>query len=234
MSKAIPLLLALVLFAGACSRQSRPVPGPDKQGAGTVSGAMLGAGAGAVYGAQISAGTGAGAIAGAGIGAVYGAVSGLALDSLEEEQLRQEKDLYDAQKKTWAQAILTQHYEKRLELHPNRDIYPADLFFADDGVKLRQEGKVLVHEIATLTRERMPWSRIVIASYVTSRSSDSEYANYLSTKRAEEIAIEFVRAGLEGRRVLIQGVTLPEPIVVDPYDSPDRYRQAVEVIPIDY
>ena len=71
----------------------------------------------------------------------------------------------------------------------------------------------------------------MIASYVTVKNPESEYAQFLSKKRAEEVATEFVRAGVEPRRVFTHPVLIPEPVLVDPLDdSADRYRQALEII----
>ena len=77
------------------------------------------------------------------------------------------------------------------------------------------------------------WSRIVVASYVTTRDKDSAYAQFVTKRRAEQIANEFVRAGIEPRRVQIKGIPVEEPILIDPDDSPSRYRQAIEIIPLD-
>ena len=69
-------VLVLLLLAGCVG----PYPGPDKQGAGLVQGAAVGAGAGAVTGSQLAAGTGPGALVGAGVGAVAGSIQGFAKD----------------------------------------------------------------------------------------------------------------------------------------------------------
>lgn len=230
------LLFAAILSGGAsCSPAAQaPLPGPDKQGAGTVYGAMAGAGAGAVYGAQVSAGAGPGAAVGAGFGALYGMATGIGIDALEEDQLRRESELVEAREQSWVQSILAEHYERRLELHPNRDIFPADLFFVGDEVRLRPDARVLVHEIARLQKKRMPWSRLIIASYVTASDEASDYAKFLNRERSGEIATEFVRAGIEPRRIQTRSVTVPEPVLIDPQDSPQRYRQAIEIIPLDY
>lgn len=234
--KSILLLcqLTAALFISSCTpTSSEPIPGPDKQGGGMFYGAVLGAGSGAVTGAQLSAGAGPGAWVGAGFGAVYGMISGIGQDLLEEDELQRMEESEYLRGVAWTQEVLQEHYERRLELHPNRDIYPADWFFSGDETKLRKEGVLLAREIGTLTRQRMPWSRIVIASYVTASSSDSAYGKHLGKRRAESIATEFLRAGIEARRVQVQGVILPEPILIDPDDSPSRYRQAIEIIALD-
>ncbi len=227
-------LIAIGLFTNGCGPISNnPIPGPDKQGTGTVYGAMLGAGTGAVTGAQLSAGTGPGAMVGAGLGAVWGAVNGFGIDLLEEDQLRREEELARARELAWVQDVLAEHYKRRMELHPNRDIFPADLFFESDSSKLTGPSISLVHELALLTQRRLPWSRIIITAYVTAKDADSKYAQFLTNRRAEEIATQFVRAGVEARRVQARGVTLQEPLVRDPLDHPSRYKQAVEIVTVD-
>lgn len=210
-----------------------PVPGPDKQAAGTWYGAIMGAGSGAVTGAQLSAGAGPGAWVGAGLGAAWGMFSGLGVDLLEEDRLRREGEIARARELIWVQEVLAEQYARRIELHPNRDLYPADLFFDGDSTKLRDESVVLVEEMARMTKQSRPWSRVVIASYVTVEDPSSAYATHLTQRRAEEIALVFVREGIEPRRVLTQAVSLAEPILIDPYDSKSRYRQAIELISLD-
>lgn len=227
-------LVLCFLCLSACSPfTTEPVPGPDKQGQGMLSGAMLGAGGGAIYGAQISAGAGPGAWVGAAFGAVYGLFSGLGIDLLEEDSLRREIETQQLREVAWVQELLAEHYARRLELHPARDIFPADWFFEGDSLELKPSAVILAREIGRISKERMPWSRIVVASYMTSQDSDSAYANYVSKKRAQEIASQFVVAGLEPRRVLAQGMALKEPILIDPKDSVSRYNQSIEIVALD-
>ncbi len=229
------IVILLSLTVSACSPFSAdPIPGPDKQAVGTWKGVATGAGAGAAIGAQLSAGTGPGILVGSGFGALFGMFSGLGIDLLEEDQLRRQDEQTHLRQVAWVQEVLSEHYTRRLELHPNRDIYPADWFFESDASKLKPESKVLVREIAYLTRRRMPWSRILVAAYNTSRDPNSSYANHLTNKRAEEIALLFVKYGIEPRRVLTKSVITTEPLLIDPYDSSSRYRQAIEIIPLDY
>ena len=223
-----------ILFAAACSPGTlEPVPGPDKQAVGTFAGAALGAGSGAVYGFQVGAGAGPGAWVGAALGAVYGAFEGLGVDLLEEDELRRAIEEQQLRELAWVQEVLAEHYARRMELHPTRDIFPADWFFDNDESTLKPSAVALAHELGLLTKQRMPWSRIVVAAYVTTKDKNSTYAKYVTKKRAEQIALQFVRAGMEPRRVLVQGIPIPEPILIDPEDNPSRYRQAIEIIPLD-
>ena len=233
----VKLLATALLLGGvlsACTPFSMgPKPGPDKQFSGTLAGAASGAGAGAVLGAQLTSPTGPAAVVGAAFGAVFGMFSGIGVDLIEENELARLRELQELREKTWVQEVLTEHYQRRLELHPSRDIYPADWFFSGDSVELRAEAGPLLREIGKLSEERMPWSRMLVAAYATSRDKDSQYSQYLTKKRAEAVAVALVRAGIEPRRVLTQGLTLSEPILIDPDDHRDRYRQAIEIIALD-
>ncbi len=226
-------ILILPAFSGCTLFSDEPIPGPDKQSVGTFSGAAIGAGTGAVYGFQVGAGAGPGAWVGAAFGAVYGMINGLGFDLIEEDELMREAEQQRLREIAWVQEVLQEHYARRLELHPTRDIYPADWFFDADSPTLKPSAVLLARELGYLTQQRMPWSRIVVAAYVTTNDKESAYAQYVTKKRAQEIALQFIKAGVEPRRVLTQGIPVAEPILVDPDDAPGRYRQAIEIIPLD-
>ena len=223
-----PVVLGVLM--ASCSG---PTPGPDKQGAGIVSGAALGAGSGAVVGAQVSSVTGAGVLIGAGLGAVAGGVRGFIQDQLEEDLLKLSAESRAERERAWVQELLTDHYARRTELHPTRDIYPADWFFRGDEKTLRPIAKRLVEEIALMNKDRLSWSRLVVQAYVKSPDAESAYAKQLAEGRAREIFDWLVQAGIEPRRIVARGVVVPEPVLVDPADDPLRYAQAVELIPLD-
>lgn len=219
-----------ILLAG-CSLQSQP--GPDKQVIGSLQGAASGAAAGAIYGAQVGALGGPAAFAGAGIGAVAGGIRGRLQDSTEETQMQIESEVYKQRQKAIVFEALNEHYKRRMELHPTRDIFPADWFFNGGEVSLKSSAKVLVDELARLNKQRMPWSRLVVACYVKSNDPKSEYAHHLSERRAREIADYLVRAGIEPQRIETRAVIIDKPILIDPHDDPTRYNQAIEIIPLD-
>lgn len=224
------LIFTVVVAGLGCAG---PYHGPDKQFAGTLQGAATGAGAGAVTGAQLAAGTGPGALIGAGFGAVAGAIQGIGKDDVEEDVLLLSKDIRRERSRAVAQEILSEHYQRRVELHPTRDIYPADLFFYGDEVKLRPSAVPIVREMARLNKERLAWSRLVVAAYAKASDDDSEFARHLAERRSRELCDQFVRAGIEPRRLETRAVVMNIPILIDPYDRPDRYSQAIELIPLD-
>jgi len=231
--KSLSLVVAGSILLSSCSFfTTDPIPGPDKQGVGTIVGAASGATAGAVTGAQVTASTGPGALIGAGFGAVFGLLSGIGIDLLEEDELTRAYEAERLRELAWVQEVLAEHFARRLEIHPNRDIYPADWFFDGDSVKLRSEGYLLIEEIARLQKNRLPWSRLIVAAYNTS-SSESKYAEFLTHNRAQSIANQFIRSGVEPRRVMTKGMIIEEPVLVDPDDHPSRYKQAIEIIALD-
>lgn len=220
----------LLASLGACAGAT---PGPDKQFAGELRGAVTGAGAGAVTGFQLGAGSGPGALVGAGLGAVAGGISGAMTDATEEASLALSRNVRVERERATVHEVLQDHYVRRMELHPSRDIYPADLFFNGDAERLCPSAVPIVKEIARLTKHRMPWSRFVVASYVRSGKEPSAYAKHLAEARAKEIADALIKYGVEPRRVLARGVVVDAPLVKDPYDHPDRYSQAIEFLPSD-
>lgn len=226
------LCTALVVLC-SCSAASAPVPGPDKQFSSGMQGALTGAGAGAVTGFQVAAGTGPGALVGAGFGAIAGGIQGAGEDKAEEEMMKLSAGTRFQRERAHVQEILSEHYKRRLELHPTRDIFPADLFFNGDSLSLSRQGQALVREIAYLNEKRLPWSRIVVATYVKSAEGQNDYAETLAKKRAIQIGDMLIKNGIEPRRIETRPTIMPAPVLIDPLDKPGRYNQAIEFIAMD-
>lgn len=223
---------ALTLSGLGCS--TKPVEGPDKMFSGGAVGALEGAGAGAVTGAQLAAATGPGVAIGAGFGAAAGLIHGAIKDSMEETQMEIAHDVRAARYRTSAQETLALQYKRRLELHPNRDIYPADIFFRGDSATMCPSGVALIREIARMNEFRLPYSRLVIAAYAkTNGGEESSYIQYLTDKRSREFVNQLVKAGVQPRRLETRSVMVDAPLLIDPEDDPTRYNQAIEIIPID-
>lgn len=227
-------LLSLVLLLGlfGCSRQ--PVPGPDKAFSSASVGALEGAGAGAVMGFQMGVATGPGAAIGAGFGAAAGMIHGVVKDQLEDTEIKTEEEIREAKRRAQAQSVLAANYRRRMELHPSRDIYPADLFFSGDSAKMCPQGIGMIQEIARLNEYRLPYSRLVIAAYAKSTgNNETSYVQHMTDRRSREVVNQLIRAGVEPRRLETRSVIMDAPLVIDPKDDPTRYNQAIEIIPID-
>ena len=234
----------LSAFLSACASDGEsindPRPGPDKQGLGMMTGAASGAGAGAIAGFQMAAGSGPGAVVGAGFGAVAGSIRGMAQDSTEDQVMALTNETQAERERAVAHEILEDQYKRRMALHPTRDIFPADLFFAADSAKLRPGAEALIDELARINSRRLPYSRLVIAVYTKAREvspsgepQKSEFARYISETRAREIVNHLITAGLEPPRLEAKGIIVAAPIVIDPHDDPLRFAQAVEIIAVD-
>ena len=223
-------ILSVLLVLGCVG----PTPGPDKQFEGLATGAVGGAGAGAVTGAQLGAATtGPGALVGAGLGAAVGAIHGYVQDKEEESLLRLSANTKREREISFAHEALHEHFKRRAELHPTRDIFPADLFFRGDEVNVRPSAKPIVRELAKLNKDRTSWSRFVITSYVKSSDEESSYAHHLAEARAKNLGDLFVSCGIEPRRVVARGVLMTDALLLDPDDRKSRYNQAIELAPID-
>lgn len=220
-----PAWIVLIFIFTSCS----PKPGPDKQFIGSLQGGTTGAISGAVTGFQVGAGTGPGAAIGAGVGAIAGGFRGMMQDRLEEELLLLQSDIRGARATAYAQRILEEQSRRRVELHPGRDIFPSDLFFRSDEVELSPEGKAVLGEIYRLNKNRVPWSRFGIVSYVQSNDPKASYPNYLNRRRSRAIGDYLVRLGLEPRRISAQGIILDISLI----EGNRRYAQAIEFIPRD-
>lgn len=232
----IQSFLLITLCAVTLSACNTYHPGPDKQAGRMLQESVSGAGAGAVAGFQLGAGTGPGALVGAGVGAVAGGIHGLMEDSVEDQQHQIDLEIDREQERALAHKILNEHYNKRLELHPTRDIFPADLFFNADQIRLRRDAYPLIEEIASLNKNRMPWSRLEVTVYVKTESQEgeeSQYARHLSEGRAKELSNQLIKAGIEPRRIVVKAFSVKAPILIDNLDNPARYNQAVEITPID-
>ncbi|MCB0336577.1 MAG: hypothetical protein KDD62_09730, partial [Bdellovibrionales bacterium] len=150
-----------------------------------------------------------------------------------EHLLAMMQDTAGERARAHAHELLADHYKRRMELHPTRDIFPAEVFFFADEVKLRPDAEKLVEELAKLNITRFPWSRFAVISYVRSKDAQSAYAKRLALERARNLSESFVRAGLDPRRIEARGVVVDSPLVYDPHDNKDRYSQAVELTPLD-
>jgi outer membrane protein OmpA-like peptidoglycan-associated protein len=232
--KNLIISLFLVVSGTSCGYRA----GPDKQGGGTLQGVATGAVSGGITGAQIATTTGPGIWIGAGLGAVAGAAQGMAADSMEQDQRRLGREIYQEAEISKAHQILAEHYERRLRVHPTRDIYPADYFFNTDERSLNEVSKALVEELARLNKDRLAWSRLRIINYIKSNeigssSTVNAYATQLALDRSKAIMNEFVANGVEPRRIEALAMIVDRPLVLDPEDSLGRFNQAVEIIPID-
>ncbi len=229
MRRAILLSLTYLSLVG-CVAATR---GPDKQFEEGTKGAAMGAVSGAVTGFQVASATGPGAVIGAGIGFAAGSLRGAGHDQLEEELLDLQDVRESAAEQAFVQEVLTDQIARRIELHPGREIYPADIFFISDSAKMKRSGYAIIKELARRYKEKAPTSRLAITSYIRASDKSSSFARHITEKRARAIVTAFVRAGVEQRRMVAKAVIMQKTLLFDPDDAPDRYNQAIEIIKLD-
>jgi outer membrane protein OmpA-like peptidoglycan-associated protein len=229
----VKIVMIFILIAFNLTACRTPRPGPDKEGLGKIAGALTGAGSGAITGFQLGSGSGPGAAVGAGIGALFGGARGIISDAQEARNLRLAKKLKTIENRALAQKTIADFYFKRVAWHKDRDIFPADIFFDKDEIKLSPQGDAIISEFSRLSDSRFPWSRFGVAVYVKSNDPDSSYARYLAQKRALAITNRLIASGLEPRRIEAHGIVVSNELFRDPDESPKRYAQAIEFIPID-
>jgi outer membrane protein OmpA-like peptidoglycan-associated protein len=206
---------------------------PDKYVKGLGMGAMQGAGSGAITGFQLGVGSGPGALVGAGIGALTGGIQGLVLDDIEKHYALLSHELADEKERLSALTTLKEHYKRRIELHPQRDIFPADFFFDTEDLKISKKGISILKELYCISAKKYPWSRYLIAVYVRSNDRDSYFAKKLAEERAKSLSNTLVRIGIQPRRIVTRAVIVDNPVLIDPYDNQSRYNQAIEFASLD-
>jgi outer membrane protein OmpA-like peptidoglycan-associated protein len=84
----------------------------------------------------------------------------------------------------------------------------------------------------------MPWSRLRIVNYIKSQDSTAgertdAYATQLALDRSKALMNEFIKNGIDPRRIEAKAMIIDMPLVLDPKDHPARYNQAVEITPVD-
>jgi outer membrane protein OmpA-like peptidoglycan-associated protein len=224
-------IVALVLIAvSGCSSSRLGGPHPDGQYTGEALGVLSGAGVGMITGAQVGAALGPAAAVGAGIGGIAGSIKGAVFDAQAEERVALARAIQHEHQISRVNVILQEHFTRRSKLFPSRDIFPADLFFRGDEHKLCPQAESIISQLALINKERMPWSRLVMAAYVRSSDKESSYAKRLAEARARVLANALIRHGITPRRVEARAVVVDAPVVVDPLDHPDRYSQAIELL----
>lgn len=232
LKKLISISLLFPLCLIGCGTYSY---GPDKQGQGFGQGAIGGAVSGAITGFHLGATTGSGALVGAGIGALAGSAKGMLIDQMEEKIVKLEKETNDLKRSALAQSILIDIIERQVKSHPHREIYPADLFFIEGSAKVSSLGKVMLSELGKLIYNRLPWSRIAVASYIKSgsRSSANKDQLTIAEDRAKVVGNALVAQGVEPRRIVVWGQLTDQTPFLDDFDDPFRYNQAIEIIALD-
>jgi len=201
-------------------------------------GAGIGALGGAAAGGLIGAATGH-----AGAGAAIGGVLGLGAGALIGDQLQGQ----DSRQKEQQKAI----DQQRVEIEKNRALMeelrkqnieaketsrgvlvnlPA-VNFEFDSADLSRDGRNRVNQIASIIKRDAPNRRITVEGHASRESAAAEaYNQRLSERRANTVADELERNGVNGRNISSQGLGTRAPVASNDTESGRQQNRRVEVI----
>jgi outer membrane protein OmpA-like peptidoglycan-associated protein len=205
---------------------------------GTVSKTVSGAISGGITGSQLASATGPGVAIGAALGGLAGGAIDLARNSQSQELDLAQSELATEEERARSQAIINSFLSRRLNEHSARALYPADLFFAFDGINLTSDGEALLKELSAIYLKSAPWSRLRVVVYMQEREhvavSQDSFALRSAELRARAIGDNLVKNGIEGRRVDARVARVETPLYLrGAGENPGRYSQAVEFIEVD-
>ncbi len=192
------------------------------------------AGGGALAGAKL----GVGALPGAGVGlasaALISAIQSFVINRTDDSLLRLENSLKTAKYSSTGQQLLLSYWEIRNKYFPSRDIFPAEFFFEVDSTNLSSLGKGLLQEIYLLNKDRFPWSRFGIISYVTTTDDRNNFSKDLAVKQVRVIGSYLISLGLNPRRVSASASLTDRPLVQTNDPNIDKmFFNAIEFVPLD-
>lgn len=184
--------LAVLCLAAACT--TNPYTG-ERQISRTAAGAGIGAAAGAAIGALASKNHGEGALIGAGAGALAGGAVGAYMD-VQEAKLRRELAGTGVGVKRVGETLVL--------------IMPGNVTFGTNQSEVQSSFYPVLNSVAKVVKEYSK-TRIEITGY-TDSTGTTEYNLNLSQKRANSVAQYLIAQGVDGRRVVAQGMGESHPI----------------------
>jgi outer membrane protein OmpA-like peptidoglycan-associated protein len=228
-SSAAALLLAATVALAGCAGGELTT---REKGAGI--GALGGAAAGGLIGAAVGS-PGIGAAVGGTLGLGAGALIGDQLQGQEVKQKEQQKAI-DQQRAEIAknQALIEELKKRNIEARETSRGVAVNLpsvNFQFDSADLTPDGRGRVNQIANIIRRDAPDRRIVVEGHASRESAAQEaYNQRLSERRANTVADELERNGVNGRNISAQGLGTRAPIASNDTESGRQQNRRVEVI----
>jgi len=203
-----------------------------EKGAGI--GALGGAAAGGIIGAAVGH-PGAGAAIGGALGLGTGALIGDQLQGQDNKQKEQQKAI-DQQRAEIAknQALIEELKRRNIEARETSRGVLVNLpsvnfqFNSDD---LTADGRARVNQIAGIIRRDAPDRRIAVEGHASRESAAQEaYNQQLSERRANTVANDLERNGVNGRQISSRGMGTRAPVATNDTESGRQQNRRVEVI----
>jgi outer membrane protein OmpA-like peptidoglycan-associated protein len=209
---------------------TRPTPGygtpfgMSKSAAGALTGAVLGAGSGAIIGSHRGK-AGKGALIGAGVGAVGGFLVGKQVEN-QDSALDAQQQVIDQQRQEIARnrELLNELKRRRLDARETKRgvvVNLPDVLFEYNKASLTHDAQGKVTSIAEILERRASGRRISVEGHTDSIGSES-YNLGLSQRRAETVARDLAYNGVRDDRLRIQGFGEKYPV------SPNTYPDGVD------
>ena len=226
---AAALLLAAIMAGSGCAGGELTT---REKGAGI--GALGGAVAGGLVGAAVGH-PGAGAAIGGALGLGAGALVGDQLLGQENKQKEQQKSIDQQRAEIEKNRALIEELKKRnieaRETSRGVMVNLPSVNFQFDSADLTSDGRSKVNQIANIVRQDAPNRRITVEGHASRESAAQEaYNQRLSERRANTVADELERNGVNGKNVSAQGLGTRTPIASNDTESGRQQNRRVEVV----
>jgi outer membrane protein OmpA-like peptidoglycan-associated protein len=223
------LFISLLVLCAGCSGGSLTT---REKGAGI--GALGGAAAGGAIGAAVG-NPGAGAAIGGVLGLGTGALIGDQLQGQEIKQAEQQKAI-DQQRveleknRALIEELRSRNIEAR-ETSRGVMVNLPSVNFEFDSADLTRDGNNRVNQIAGIIRRDAPNRRITVEGHASRESAAQEsYNQRLSERRANTVADELERSGVDNRNISSRGLGTRAPIASNETEAGRQQNRRVEVI----
>lgn len=181
--------------------------GVSKSTAGAITGAILGAGSGAIIGSHKGR-AGKGALLGAGLGAVGGYLTGRQIEAQDQELDAQDQSIKQQQQELARnREIIEELKRQKLDAKETKRgvvVNLPDVLFEFNSSRLTSDAQNKVSHIASTLRKRASERRVSIEGHTDSIGSDS-YNSTLSKQRAQAVARELSTDGVREQRLATRG-----------------------------
>lgn len=223
------LLLAAIVAGAGCAGGDLTT---REKGAGI--GALGGAAAGGIIGAAVGR-PGVGAAVGGALGLGAGALIGDQLQGQENKQKEQQKAIDQQRVEIEKNRALMEELKRRnieaRETSRGVLVNLPSVNFQFDSANLTGDGRSKVNQIANIIRRDAPNRRITVEGHASRESAAQEaYNQQLSERRANTVADELERNGVNGRNISAQGLGTRAPIATNDNESGRQQNRRVEVV----
>lgn len=219
--------LFLVIFFFGCS----PVKGPDKAIVGGVLGAGWGAGSGAVIGNQLGD-PGPGAAIGAGFGFASGMLTGAGMDLVEEDALRQHKELQALRLQAASNARSLEQINEELDgvtTYARTASTESRIYFDKGRASLRYGSVIELERIANSFKADPNVEKILLQGH-SDNTGDEDLNLRLSEARARSVATFLAKNGISTDQIEVDFFGAKRPLATNTTSEGKQLNRRVEVV----